>query len=307
MHSLNVIKFPLNKDHTAPKDDRYTPLQTRLSILLLILPKNCGSYTPYAHFFARQMCRLGGMINTEEKLPPSAVKDWNDHKMKKLYALLCAAVMTLAAPLTAHAVTHYDPAEAHLTYTGAPEGTVYMDILVKMDKDDPYYTEYTYPPQYGPGDTLPISSDSEICQYNTDGYISLSLHHIKAPPMTVVQEGETIFKMNSVADESCDFIDMSIEYGNFRAAYVDGEGNVLGVTNESVTEYSMDTPYGLEADGDSLIFHRHGAHPRVIALTVAGVALLLISLPIIAFFIYFKRTKRINADDLEKTARKNLK
>ena len=89
--------------------------------------------------------------------------------------------------------------------------------------------------------------------------------------------------------------------------YVDKSGNVLSVTAPSVTQYSTKTPYGFSADGSSLIFQRHGAHPAVIAVIFAVVALSLISLPIIIAMIYHRRTKKITADDLEKKARKNLK
>ena len=219
--------------------------------------------------------------------------------MKKLYSLLAAAVMAIAAPLSASAVTHYDPQIAHISSSGAPEGTAYVDILIKMPTDDADYVYFTQPPQRcGSGQTegepMPVTSESEIASYREDGYVSLSLHHKKAQPLKVYPDGEDdILTMNSTEQTSCDFIDLSIEYGTFKAAYVDENGGILGVTDASVTKYSTKTPYGFRAEGSSLIFQRHGAHPAVISAIFAITALLLISLPLILTFLYRRHSKRI--------------
>ena len=221
--------------------------------------------------------------------------------MKKLYALFTAAIMAMTFALPASAAKHFDPAEGHITAAEAPAGTVYTDILIKMPADDPNYTEFTAPPQVcddgaKSGQPLDITADSEIAQYSEDGYVSLSLHHKKAGVLRIYPD-EELLKMASTSSESCDFIDISIAYGDFKAAYVDGSGNILGVTSPSETAYSLDTPYGFHTTGSDLTFQRHGAHPRTISLMVAGIALVLISLPIIIAFISSKRKKRLKAEE----------
>ena len=242
--------------------------------------------------------------------------------MKKLYTLLAAAVMTVMLPLNAAAISHYPPAEANITYSSAPEGTVYMDILVKMPEDDASFVDFTQPPEYyiGSGNAnepLDITAESEIAKYSEDGFVSLSLHHKWAKTPLVIynspkntERSETSadkLVMSANGDTTYDFIDLSISFGDFKAAYVDENGNVLGVTGSSVTEYDRETPYGFKANGDSLIFQRHGAHPRTIAMIVALTALVLISLPVMIGLLYSKRKKRLKASDLAASARDNLK
>ncbi len=217
--------------------------------------------------------------------------------MKKLYALLTAALMTFTLAIPAAAVKHYDPAVGHITADGAPEGTVYTDILVKLPTDDDNYTDFTQPPEVcaegaESGQPIDISAESEIARYSENGYVSLSLHHKKAGTLCIYPD-EEVLKMSSSSSASCDLIDLSIAYGAFKAAYVDGSGNILGVTSPSDTEYSRDTPYGFHTDGSSLTFQRHGAHPRTISLIVAGTTLVLISLPLITGYVLSKRKKRI--------------
>lgn len=250
--------------------------------------------------------------------------------MKKLYAFLTAAVMALLFPLSAAAVAHYDPNVAELTYSDAPEGTVYMDILIKMGTDDQNYVAFTQPPQYYTGrhtdesgtdvydnEPLPVSAESEIARYNEDGYVSLSLHHKKAESLTIFNSAHNTelsentphdrLIMHSTAQVSSDFIDLSINYGAFKAAYVDEDGNILGVTNVSETAYSTKTPYGFSANGNSLTFQRHGAHPAVISVVVFLTGLVIISLPIVITFIYRRRSRRMKVSEVAERARKNLK
>ena len=241
--------------------------------------------------------------------------------MKKIASLLAAAVMTIMIPLNAAALSYESPALAKISYTNAPEGTVYMDILVKMPVEDASYVDFTQPPEYsdlGGSENIPldITADSEIAKYNEDGYVSLSLHHKWAKPFVIYSNSQKTersdpssceLEMSANGDTTYDFIDLSISFGDYKAAYVDEHGNILGVTSASVTEYDLNTPYGFSADGDSLVFLRHGAHPRTIAIIVAVTGIVLISLPITLAFLYSKRKKRIKASDLAMNARDNLK
>ncbi|WP_242940804.1 hypothetical protein [Ruminococcus albus] len=219
--------------------------------------------------------------------------------------------MAFSLALPASAAKHEDPAVAHITYADAPEGTVYTDILIKMTTDDESYTDFTQSPEVCKdgaegGTSLGITADSEIAKYSEDGYISLSLHHKKALALCIYSD-EELLKMASTKTESCDFIDLSINYGDFKAAYVDDEGNILGVTSASETAYSMDTPYGFSTNGDSLTFQRHGAHPRTISIMIAVSALVVISLPLIIGFIVSKHKKRLKASELAKEAQDEMK
>lgn len=227
--------------------------------------------------------------------------------MKKLSVIFTAAVMAFSMALPVSAVKHEDPAVAYITYADAPEGTVYTDILIKLPTDDESYTDFTQSPEVCKdgakgGTSLGITADSEIAKYSEDGYISLSLHHKKAGVLCIYSD-EEVLKMASSKIDSCDFIDLSINYGDFKAAYIDGEGHILGVTSPSETAYSMDTPYGFNADGNSLTFQRHGAHPRAIAIGIAVSVLVIISLPIIIGLLISKRNNRMKASELANKAK----
>jgi hypothetical protein len=228
--------------------------------------------------------------------------------MKKIPALFTAAIMAFSMALPVSAVKHEDPAVAYITYADVPKGTVYTDILIKLPTDDESYTDFTQSPEVCKdgakgGTSLGITADSEIAKYSEDGYISLSLHHNKALTLCIYSDKE-VLKMATSKINSCDFIDLSINYGAFKAAYIDGEGNILGVTSPSETAYSMDTPYGFNADGDSLTFQRHGAHPRTISIIIAVGVLVIISLPLVIGFIISKRKKRLKASEHAKENQK---
>lgn len=231
--------------------------------------------------------------------------------MKKLSVIFTAAVMAFSTALPVSAVKHEDPAVAYITYADAPEGTVYTDILIKLPTDDESYTDFTQSPEVCKdgakgGTSLGITADSEIAKYSEDGYISLSLHHNKALTLCIYSDKE-VLKMATSKINSCDFIDLSVNYGAFKAAYIDGEGNILGVTDASETAYSMDTPYGFSAKGNELTFQRHGAHPRAIAIGIAVSVLVIISLPLIIGLIYSKRNKRLKPSELAKNNKKDVK
>lgn len=67
-------------------------------------------------------------------------------------------------------------------------------------------------------------------------------------------------------------------YGGFRAAYVDENGNVLGVTEPAVRVYDAALPAALIADGNTLTFRAHGIPRRqsaiLSAITIAEFAVI---------------------------------
>lgn len=219
--------------------------------------------------------------------------------MKKLYTVIVMAAMLILMPLNAAAALHFDPARGEISCKNAPEGTVYLDILVAMPADDENYTAFNGQIPYFSndeettgGEELDIDGNSEIAKYSEDGYVSLSLHHKRAKAYQVKTDGSpSLLVMDSNESNSCDFIDLYHAYGDYKAAYVDAEGHVLGVTGISERKFSRSTPYGFSADGSALIYHQHGAHPVVIGITVAVMAVLLMSLPVTFMIISSKRKR----------------
>lgn len=148
----------------------------------------------------------------------------------------------------------------------APKETAYVDVLIKMDDEDPNYVDFTMSPkrlkeEYIDGwheeyVELPITGESEIAKWNEDGYVSLTLHHKGIREFKIKERYEKEDGSYVTTIEDLDVIGRDIygKYHNVKAAYVDEEGNVLKVTEKSTRKYIGDNSYYLVVDGDSVIF-----------------------------------------------------
>lgn len=145
--------------------------------------------------------------------------------------------------------------EPRITYENAPENTAYVDILVRLPEGSENYVNFarwTYPPQKSDA-ALSITPDSEIARLNEDGYVSLSVHY----------RGCTGFSDNAylLLSEKMTITDIKKRYGSFKAAFVDENGNVLGITKASRTRYNTKRPSSFSVSGDTLIFTEWGISP----------------------------------------------
>ncbi|MDE6733646.1 MAG: hypothetical protein K2J77_12340 [Oscillospiraceae bacterium] len=151
-----------------------------------------------------------------------------------------------------------------LKFNNAPEGTVYIDPLVKLGESDEHYAYFTSPPQmlvprhteYDAGEDwefqyLNVTEESEIARLRRDGFVSLSLHY--APHVNVQFNADKDTYLVFYGAEATDNINEVFErYGGLRAAYVDENGKVLGVTDRAVRVYDNTLPSTLIADGSTL-------------------------------------------------------
>lgn len=183
--------------------------------------------------------------------------------------------------------TLYSP---ELIFENAPEGTAYIDPLIKLGADNEHYTGFTAPPQKAVFISTEdfdafdwdwfyfnVDENSGITRLCKDGFISLSLHYVPRGVLIFDREEREYFAFSERSDhENADRIFDC--YGGFRAAYVDENGNVLGVTEPAVRVYDAALPTALIADGDALTFRVHGI-PRgqlavLSAVTIAEFAVL---------------------------------
>lgn len=76
----------------------------------------------------------------------------------------------LLLPITCFAFEPDVSLECYIDYESFPENTVYIDLLLPISPEDEFFTQYNsaYGEQFG------ISQDSQIVQYDTDGYRSYS-------------------------------------------------------------------------------------------------------------------------------------
>lgn len=145
-----------------------------------------------------------------------------------------------------------DPHQFALMYENAPEGTVRIEPLIHFNDDQISILE--------------VDQDSGLARLNDNGYVSLSLYygHCECSPSEVWFTG-------GVTPE-----ELQKQLGAFGAAYVDENGNVLGVTAPARYVYGSSKPRALKADGDKLTFCTgEPAHWQMTAmLVVAAVELL---------------------------------
>lgn len=183
--------------------------------------------------------------------------------------------------------------EPKLTFSNAPEGTAYLDILIKLPENSEDYVDFaewkecpkilidvrevTEAVDHGNGnfsektkrepiyEDVNITFDSDIVKYSEDGYISLSAHYRGCKGFTShydINEDKSVCSisldmgnagMPGADFDLCpdDFWKISKRYGDLKAAYVDKDGKVLGVTNAAIPERSV---YKAEitANGDVL-------------------------------------------------------
>ena len=144
-------------------------------------------------------------------------------------------------------------------YTDAPEGTVFMDILLPKTDDDKYASADSKPSAaiilHGEDEngerteeTLTLAEDCELAKYD-DGYTSCLFGRDIATEYRVYS-----ISMDIVLDEEKLInTDVSNYYGSLKLAYCDEKGNVLAVTEPVETEHT-DKPanFYVNADGTSL-------------------------------------------------------
>lgn len=197
--------------------------------------------------------------------------------MKRVLALLSVLAVSVLLAVSAAALD-FDPYKADVSWDNAPEGTAYLDILIKLPEDDAAYTSFNAPPRrIAKGtidkeeravyeyESLNITSESEIAKYQNGGYVSMTCHYRYLRTMTISgNDKEGYFdrvkqKLELYAGTAPDLTDIHKKYGDLKAAYVDQNGKVLGVTDSFEVMYDKSEPYALVADGGKLTFRIFGS------------------------------------------------
>lgn len=221
--------------------------------------------------------------------------------MKKKYLILTVLIMAALLPLTAFALD-FDSRCLVLEYSGAPEGTYYIDLLVDMDESDENYVTFNKPPQvfdkrdeqtYAPVyiDSS-IGEDSETARYNEGGYVSFSMHNRLCTGLYIGDRIESEISLEEL-----------FEKYHWKAAYVDENGNVLGVTGIADKTYDRNEPYALCANGDKASYRVFGESPAQatgIIVFIIIAAVIVVGLPavlIVRYFVYMRKLSREQPED----------
>lgn len=198
--------------------------------------------------------------------------------MRRIIALIMMFACIAALPLRIYALD-FDPNWLDIEFENAPEGTQYIDLLVKMDSSDPNWLDFgsqmqrvSYDNGYVENVPMPIGEDSEIAKLDSDGYVSFSVHNTLCKGLYVGKDSMHI-------ELSCSSEELYDSY-SWKAAYIDAQGNVLGITEKASRSYNMREPYAMVLNGGKLKFRIWGSSPLTAMLIIAAI------LGFLAFGVY---------------------
>ena len=145
--------------------------------------------------------------------------------MKRICSVLLSLVLLLCVlPVTAFARPM--PLGFTLTCENLPQGTVFVDLLIKLPTDDPMY-QPAEPETYPQG----ITADSQILHYSEDNYRSYTFFYLDAVSNIRVSTEENISYGYSPHTEKHVFHREDIkDRGKFRLAMLDEKGNIKSNT-----------------------------------------------------------------------------
>lgn len=114
------------------------------------------------------------------------------------------------------------------TANDLPAQTAGIDILVQIDKQsDEYVSLNTYTDLLGINDFIEITDESQISNYDTNGYISYLCHFNGA----VIDYLGCYSEYSEELSVSFDNLDYFIDKGSIIIAFIDEEGNVLSTSS----------------------------------------------------------------------------
>lgn len=207
--------------------------------------------------------------------------------IKTLVCIVLSFVTIFCTDFRVYALD-FDPCQIDLYIDNAPENTAYIDILVPISKNSDEYIDFNNPPllyvEKGENKSLLIDQNSQIAQYNNNGYSSLSLHtkYIQ----TIEIYSRTIYLTDTIES-------IYKKYKNFKAVYVDENGNILKMTDTFSVKYDITKPYAFITDNNHLTLRIFGINPfTAIICIVIFFGTILLFLILLIFIIRKSRKKK---------------
>ena len=167
--------------------------------------------------------------------------------MRKCFLILVALLVLLQLPLTCYAWVPSTQFFCQVSEENIPENAVYADLLLPIPADDEDYTPYNSLN----GSIFNIPENSQIAQYNEEGYQSYTFHLENANSeiqlVTEISASQSVAQVIFLADDRNMTIQETYQryyqfcqkYQTAKLAYLDAEGNVISVTN-TVKLYKKD-------------------------------------------------------------------
>ena len=150
-------------------------------------------------------------------------------KKRYLCLLMLLAVFLMVFPISASANGPGETIEYYIYLEGFPEGTVYVDLLIPMERNDPHYTDLVdrnLPEEFTP--------ESQIVTYHEDGFCSYTFHYKDArSDISVGHNNAVSFFGEYSAMPVFDFDHLQDIYdrGEIQLAMLDRQGNILQVSS----------------------------------------------------------------------------
>ena len=175
--------------------------------------------------------------------------------MKRKFSLLLVLVLLFCAfPVTASANSPPPFPWYWFELTNLPEGTVYVDMLVKLPEEDSHYTSLVT-------ENLPdgFSPDAPIVNYCQKNFQSYTFHYKNAKSMIKVGSDNAVYFFTDAPQNHpiWEHNEDIYERGRIRLAMLDENGNILQVSrtlsikSKSLFDYQLNT-FHYDAQADSL-------------------------------------------------------
>lgn len=193
---------------------------------------------------------------------------------------------------TAAFAWHEDTERQDITVESAPEGTAFVDILVKDKWHDKYEVDFNEEN----GELLGVGRDCGLAEYS-EGYTSLLLRHDCAIYRT--EENRQFPNYFELREENQKLYNY---YRSIKVAYCDKNGNILGVTEAVEIERVIFTAagYRITADGESLTYRMSKAPPYWILILFYFVIPPLVIILIVVFAIIITINKKKKKQTIER-------
>ena len=197
------------------------------------------------------------------------------------------SVLTIICSITSVSAMGLYQWEINISYTNAPQGTAFVDILFKTAENDIYapnedssiYTERTACTTVALPDTdIELASDCGLAEYD-DGFTSCMMRRYFVS-YNSASDGKCTLKFPQPCNADNDKVFQY--YGEFKAAYCDRDGNVLLVTEPvKVKPHKHPCVYEVSADGNTADCHAIMDNSIYIAPVIIGCVIII---PIIIIF-----------------------
>lgn len=223
--------------------------------------------------------------------------------MKKLFCII-ALIIFLVCPIEAYAHNHAQKLEID-TYNFT-DNACYIDLLIKMDSDDEYYTEFNSDNM----DRFDFDKTQLSEYHDADGYISFSCHYKDIYSMPIIRK-KTV--LDTLISENCFTlnknlkIDLNImnnlyeKYRKFKIVILDKDGSIIQVSdsfeihNDDKDKGYISTDVKYDISNNKLEYYWSNSYPTDSGIKIynkpltTGIVLFLIASVV---FLILRRSKQ---------------